>query len=50
MVLDQNLPGGHGRVQIGDTKWKVRANQTLEAGVTVKVIGSEGMTLLIDIS
>ncbi|MTI13730.1 NfeD family protein [Sansalvadorimonas verongulae] len=48
VVLDQNLPGGHGRIQIGDTKWKVRANQTLEAGATVVVVGSEGMTLFIE--
>ncbi|WP_281645756.1 NfeD family protein [Parendozoicomonas sp. Alg238-R29] len=45
VVLDQNLPGGHGRVQIGDTKWKVQAERTLDAGTTVIVTGSEGMTL-----
>ena len=48
VVLDQALPGGHGRVQIGDTKWKVRAGETLEAGTTVVVTGSEGMTLTVE--
>ena len=47
LVLEQELPGGFGRVQIGDTKWKVQAADTLQAGTTVIVTGSDGMTLLI---
>ncbi len=49
-VLDQTLLGGHGRVQLGDTKWKVQAESTLEAGTTVVVDGAEGMTLLIKVA
>ena len=47
-VLESTLPGGHGRVQLGDTMWKVQATETLQAGTTVVVTGFEGMTLLLD--
>ncbi|MCL6269706.1 NfeD family protein [Sansalvadorimonas sp. 2012CJ34-2] len=44
-VLEHDLPGGHGRVQLGDTMWKVKASETLHAGTTVIVSGAEGMSL-----
>ena len=48
VVLDSDLPGGHGRIQIGDTKWKVQADKTLSAGTTVVVSAAEGMTLILE--
>ncbi len=47
VVLETDLPGGHGRIQIGDTQWKVLANSTLSSGTMVMVSGAEGMTLLL---
>ena len=38
-VLESDLPGGHGRVQLGDTLWKVEAAESLSAGITVVVFG-----------
>ena len=48
MVLDEDLVNGQGRVQIGDTFWKARASGTLEKGTSVKVVGSDAMTLLLE--
>ncbi|ROS01407.1 hypothetical protein EDC56_1848 [Sinobacterium caligoides] len=45
--LDQDLPTGSGRQQIGDTYWKVRSQGALRAGDLVEVYGSEGSELLI---
>jgi membrane protein implicated in regulation of membrane protease activity len=46
VTLEDDLPGGQGKVQVGDTFWKVRASQTLEKGTTVIITGSDGMVLL----
>ena len=46
-VVQETLEHGQGRIQIGDTLWKVRADETIETGTTVKVIDVEGMTLII---
>ena len=46
--VSEPLADGQGRIQIGDTLWKVRANETIEAGARVVVIGADGMTLLVD--
>ncbi|WP_062269976.1 NfeD family protein [Endozoicomonas arenosclerae] len=48
VVLENDLPGGQGKIQIGDTLWSVRASGQLEKGCSVIITGSEGMTLLID--
>lgn len=45
LVLEERLVGGQGRIKVGDTLWKAVADEELEAGTTVEVCGSEGMTL-----
>ncbi|MGY0215871.1 NfeD family protein [Endozoicomonadaceae bacterium StTr2] len=47
-VLAEDLPNGQGRVQIGDTFWKVRATETLTKASSVKVTGYEGMILMLE--
>lgn len=37
-----------GRVQIGDTFWKVRSSESLKAGDNVEVIGADASTLEIE--
>lgn len=46
-VLENTLIGGQGRVRIGDTMWKAESESELEAGTSVEVFASEGMTLKI---
>ena len=46
--VSETIPHGQGRIQIGDTRWKVQASETIEAGSQITVTGSEGMTLLIE--
>ena len=46
--LQDTLKHGQGRVQIGDTLWKVQASETIEAGSQVVVVGTDGMTLLVE--
>ena len=48
VILENVLPGGQGKIQIGDTLWSVKASGQLEKGCSVIITGSEGMTLLID--
>ncbi|WP_415899128.1 NfeD family protein [Neptuniibacter sp. QD48_11] len=47
LTLVDDVEDGLGRIQIGDTFWKVVAEDDLEAGTKVEVYASEGMTLLI---
>ena len=47
IVLEQPINNGQGRVQIGDTFWKVRSDVDLEVGTTVVVSGCDGMVLLL---
>lgn len=42
------LNNGEGRVQIGDTFWRVRADTTLEQGTRVRVIAAESMLLKLE--
>ena len=46
--VSEPLHHGQGRVQIGDTLWKVKASETIEAGAQVIVVGADGMNLLIE--
>ncbi|MDP0562028.1 MAG: NfeD family protein [Candidatus Endonucleobacter sp. (ex Gigantidas childressi)] len=48
--LREDLPYGQGRVQIGDTLWKVKGNskKTLVKGTLVVVAGCQNMTLFIE--
>ncbi len=43
--LTRDLPGGGGRVQIGDTFWHVHSNGSLPRGVRVRVTGADAMHL-----
>lgn len=47
MMLEENLPTGQGKIQIGDTLWKVESPSPLQAGVLVEVLGADEMTLKI---
>ena len=46
--LDQDIPGGQGKAQIGDTLWKVQSNKTLLKGTQVVVVSCQGMVLFIE--
>ena len=48
-VLSTDILNGQGRVQIGDTLWKVRTEGTLREGSSVVVSGYDGMTLLLEL-
>ena len=47
IVLEEPVLNGQGRIQIGDTFWKVRSETDLETGTTVVVSGCDGMVLLL---
>ena len=47
LVLDEEVRGA-GAVMIHDTRWQVECDGILAAGSRVKVVGSRGMTLLIE--
>ena len=47
LKLESAIDNGQGRIQIGDTFWKVVADEVLEAGTTVEVYDSIGMVLKI---
>lgn len=46
--LQEPIENGFGRVQIGDTYWKVRCSESVPTDSSVKVIDSEGMTLIVE--
>ncbi len=45
--LEEDIELGSGRVQIGDTMWKVESETPLEAGTLVEVVGTRRMALVI---
>lgn len=45
LTLDAPLVNGVGHVKLGDSSWRVQADQDLPAGTQVIVIGIEGITL-----
>ena len=47
LTLENDILNREGRIQIGDTLWKVEVDQDLEAGCQIEVIGSHGMVLTI---
>ncbi len=47
LILDEPIMQGQCRVQIGDTRWKIKAAQDYPVGTEVEVIKSEGMELLV---
>ncbi|WPD77064.1 NfeD family protein [Dickeya fangzhongdai] len=44
-TLTEPLVNGFGRVSIGDSSWRVQAEQDLPAGTVVEIIAVEGITL-----
>ena len=46
-ALTQEMTGGQGKMQVGDTLWRVESEINLPIGTQVKVIGSREMVLLI---
>jgi len=46
-ALTQEMAGGQGKMQVGDTLWRVESETNLSVGTQVKVIGSREMVLLI---
>ncbi|PJE80939.1 Inner membrane protein YbbJ [invertebrate metagenome] len=48
VVVREVLSQGKGRVQIGDTLWKIQSSLPLEQGMTVTVKGYKGMILLVE--
>ena len=46
-VLQQPLPMGQGRIQLGDTTWMAKTDKPIEAGTLVEVIAVDGITLVI---
>jgi len=46
-ALTQEMTGGQGKMQVGDTLWRVESETNLPAGTQVKVIDSREMVLLI---
>ncbi len=45
--LDHDIGPGNNKVQIGDTMWRVRADEPLSKGVIVEVIDASEMSLVI---
>lgn len=46
--LERALVNGEGKVRIGDTLWLVRGSFNGEVGQSVKVIGSDGVVLIVE--
>ncbi|MGI3106981.1 NfeD family protein [Dickeya fangzhongdai] len=44
-TLTEPLVNGFGRVNIGDSSWRIQAEQDLPAGTVVEIIAVEGITL-----
>jgi membrane protein implicated in regulation of membrane protease activity len=45
LTLQADVDNGQGKIQIGDTLWKVEAENDLKAGMLIEVYASEGMVL-----
>lgn len=45
LTLEQDIHNHAGRIQIGDTLWKVSAEENLTAGSQVEIYANDGMTL-----
>jgi|TARA_B110000090_G_scaffold16285_1_gene16278 membrane protein implicated in regulation of membrane protease activity len=46
-ALTQTMKGGQGKIQVGDTLWRVEATTNLPVGTQIKVTGHRDMVLLI---
>ena len=46
-ALTQTMTGGQGKIQVGDTLWRVESDTNLSAGTQIKVTGRRNTVLLI---
>ena len=46
-ILAEAITNGQGRIQIGDTFWKLRSDDDLAVSTKIEVTGNDGMTLLV---
>ena len=46
-ALTQEMTGGQGKMQVGDTLWRVESETNLSVGTQIKVVGNREMVLLI---
>lgn len=47
-TLERAMQNGEGKIRIGDTLWLVRGDFEADVGSKVKVIGSDGVVLLVE--
>ena len=47
-ALERPLVNGEGKVRVGDSLWLVRGDFDGEVGALVKVVGSDGVVLLVE--
>jgi membrane protein implicated in regulation of membrane protease activity len=47
LVVEHDLTGGQGRIQIGDTFWKVKFEGQIDKGTRIKVVDADSMSLQI---
>lgn len=48
LFLDQDIKRGNCRINVGDTTWSAKSNQNLPSGTEVKIVGLDGIVLLIE--
>jgi len=46
-TLNEAIVNGQGRIQVGDTFWKVTCDKDLEASTQIEVTAIDGMTLVV---
>lgn len=44
-TLEEAVENGQGRIQIGDTFWKISCDEDLDAASKIEVVSADGMTL-----
>lgn len=47
-TVERAMQNGEGKIRIGDTLWLVRGDFDAEVGSKVKVVGSDGVVLLVE--
>lgn len=46
-TLSEAMANGQGRIQVGDTFWKISCNEDLQASTQIEVTDIDGMTLIV---
>jgi len=46
-TLEEPIVNGQGKIQAGDTFWKVTCDEDLEASTNIEVTATDGMTLIV---